>query len=129
MTAANENVTENGEAPVKAPMFLKVLVVVLGLAIIGMLGLIIFKVMAGDHKKKTPVQVSETQQPAGLKTIAPKSFVLIGDIVVTRPAGSKLISATTNGREATLHFSSADVDVVMTVDRVTGEKSTITIPK
>lgn len=120
MTAAEENVTEN----VKPPFLLKVLVVALGLAIVGMLGLIIMKVMAGDHKKvpsKPVASVVDEQETPG--AMMPENLSL------ARPEGSELVSYQYTDKGLVLHFTNSEADVIIMVDAASGKESSISIPK
>lgn len=122
MTPVKENVTQNGEETPQTPVGLKVLVVVLGVAIIFMLGLIIWTVMTGGAAEDTPpppvATIGETANSA-------ESF----DIAVTRPAESELISVQGSPVGIILHFRSLEADTVIIIDRVTGKESRLTSPK
>jgi len=126
MTAAKQNVTRNSAEEVpettKVPMGLKILVVVLGLAILGMLGLIIYKVLAGGQKTPTTAAPNVLAAP----TSNAASF---SDMDVKRPVGSLLVEVTTNSHEIMLHFSGADGDTLIFIDRTKGTKHSISIPK
>ncbi len=139
MTSANENVTENADMTPKAPMALKVLVVALGIAIVALLGLIIWKVMAGDHKKKAPPQVTAERGSlvGGIEVqgLAPQTLQGVlyqtdfSDLILRRPEGGQLVSYTPNGLEIILHFKMADgTDQLLIINRATGKESRITIP-
>jgi len=121
MTSVKENVTQNGEEAPQTPVVLKVLVVVLGVAIIFMLGLIIWKVMAGDHKPTT----GEPAVEAIVKASEPaESF----DLNITRPAASELISTHVGPNEITLHFRSESADTLIIVNKTTGKQSRLVVP-
>lgn len=107
-----------------APTWLKVLVVVLGLAIIGMLALIIYKVMAGDadEPKIQLPPVSEAPFPTGDLVQIPDTLTL------ELPAGSEVISVAPHGRE--IYFRVRAVsgsEQVFILDRLTGAVSRIEI--
>ena len=121
MTSVKENVTQNGEEAPQTPLGLKVLVVVLGLAIIFMLGLIIWKVMVGGAEKNVPAPV--TVAPTYDTPAAVESF----ELAVVRPADSDLISTQVSTTEIVLHFRSAAGDTVVIVDRRTGKESRLSI--
>jgi len=141
MTAANKNVTENGDEIYKAPMGLKLLVVGLGIGIILMLGLIIVKVIAGDHKKPEPAGKEALEKGAVLGNVdeevpARSSFSGIlyqgelQDLTIVRPEGAELISYAPNGLEIVLRFKMTDgSDLLLAVNRATGKQTRLTIPK
>jgi len=132
MTAAKQNVTENGTEQHKAPFGLKLLVVGLGIAIVIMLGLIIFKVIAGDHKKtkktELPLQQVSEAQPQISRVIESVTGINF-NLTMKRPAGSDLISASTTATEIILHFKSAQADTIVVVNRKTGKESRLTVSK
>jgi len=141
MTAANENVTENGDENYKAPMGLKLLVVGLGVAIVLMLGLIIVKVIAGDHKKPEPLGKEALERRASFGDVEVEvpvgssfSGILyqgeLQDLTIARPEGAELISYAPNGLEIVLRFKMADgSDLLLAVNRATGKQTRLTIPK
>ena len=130
MTSVKENVTQNGDDVPQTPMGLKVLVVVLGLAIIFMLGLIIWKVMMGGAGKDVPVPVvASNLNPYGrpVGSGRPDSPVDV-DLTIARPAGSELISTQVGSTEIVLHFRSVSADTIIIVDRFTGNENRLTSP-
>jgi len=122
MTAAKENVTQNGDEPIKAPLGLKILVVVLGIAIVVMLVLIIWKVMVGDGKESRPETVAVSEVQLG-------SSPFLVDMAIERPAGSELVSTKASATEIILHFSSSEADMIVIIDRRSGKESRLTIAK
>jgi len=126
MTAAKQNVTHGGteqdQQVQKVPVGLKVLVVVLGLAILGMLGLIIFTVLAGGKKTSTAKTIPTIEKTTENRADFP-------DINIVRPADSALIKVTTGSGEIILHFSSPEGDTLIFVDRAEGTENRISIPK
>jgi len=130
MTLVNENVTQNGNDAPKAPLGLKILVVALGIAIIVMLGLIIWKVMAGDHKKSVPATVPGVRMAPKEHAQVPENVeASYFDLTVTRPAKSELVRSTVAELEVVLHFRSATADTIIVINRATGKESRITVPK
>lgn len=135
MNATDQNVTHESEAiddeQVPAtPMWLKVLVTVLGLAIVAMLLLIVFKIANGDHQKP-----DELKQEAALPslsagaTVFPPISLTAGDYEVPRPDGAALVSITPAGIELYMHFKSdTGSEQIIILNRQTGALSTITIP-
>lgn len=122
MTPVKENVTQNGEETPQTPMGLKVLVVVLGIAIIFMLGLIIWTVMTGGADEDVPPPPTAT---IGETVNSAESF----DLAVARPAASELISVQGSPAEIILHFRSLEADTVIIIDRDTGKESRLTSPR
>lgn len=103
-----------------APFILKAIVVGLGIAIIGMLGLILYKIVAGPSEEAAPTPIVEAVlPPAG---ISAKDF----DIAV--PAGATLVSVQPHGAEVFLHVRLSDgSDKVIVVNRANGEISRLTL--
>jgi hypothetical protein len=133
MTAANENVTENavsdGEEAPRAPLGLKILVVALGLAILVVLGLIIFKVMAGDHKKAKASREAQVAASTLSPSLAEVESGAIFDLSIVRPAGSSLVSTSVTSAEIVLTFKAPDADTIVVINRATGKESRLTVPK
>ncbi len=138
MTANTPNVTPQNteneeEVPQKAPMALIIVVVVLGIALVGMLGLIIMKIVSGDHKKKPEAGIVEQVSPAvTAESVVPTvaSNFEFGDFKITQPANSKLVSYSAGGVEMYFHFELETGDnVIISLNRVTGNESRITIAK
>lgn len=119
MTAQGVKVTQEDaeEAEtVKAPLGLRILVTVLGVAIVGMLLLIIVKVVKGDHRKDETVPVAvETTHVAPFKNMS-----------VTRPEGTELISAQPGSAGVLLHFRGNDKDILVLV-RADGSQQQIIV--
>jgi len=132
MTAANQNVThdsaENADdtPTVKAPIGLKILVTVLGIAIIGMLGLIIFKIISGDHKKTKPAE--NVALPA-ISAAPITTNVSYEDVMLTRPKGMELVNVSSDSVSLVLQFKGPSGTVVMLVDKNNGKTRKIEIPK
>ena len=103
-----------------APFFLKAIVVGLGIAIIGMLGLILYKIVAGPSEEAAPTPVVEAVlPPAGIDA---KDF----DIAV--PADATLVSMQPQGAEVFLHVRLSDgSDQVIVVNRASGEIARLTL--
>lgn len=99
-----------------APFFLKAIVVGLGIAIIAMLGLILYKIIMGPEAEDTPEPVVESVLPP--VSIDAKDF----DIVV--PEGASLVSMVPAGAEVFLHVRLSDgTDQVVILNRISGEIS------
>lgn len=132
MTAETENVTlANALQSETAPMWLKVLVVVLGIAIVGMLALILFKIVAGSGvEEPSAVGVSQSQeaqfsQPvqSGTEPLPPQDF----DIV--RPEGASLLSVRASGADVIFHFRLPEgSDQIIILDRRSGAVSRVNVP-
>lgn len=130
MTPANENVTENGDQNYKAPMGLKILVVALGVAIVLMLGLIIVKVIAGDHKKPKQLAEAEEKGVISAPVVRKDQLIALKDLSVARPEGGKLVSVAPNGLDLVLRFTMPDgSDELVIVNRATGSQTRVSIPK
>lgn len=135
MNATDQNVTHENEAHEdeevpSTPIWLKALVTVLGVAIVAMLLLIVFKIANGDHQK-----TGQAQQDAALPSVAanatlfPPIPVSAGDYEVPRPEGATLVSVMPAGAEVYMHFRSEEgTEQIIILNRQTGALSTITIP-
>lgn len=131
MNGTDQKVTPiSDEAIESAPMWLKVIVVVLGLAIIAMLGLILYRVLAGPSPDDSLPPAAVGQSSPRALAIVPQDFELLG------PAGSKLVALVPSGDELFLHFQVDGADGnasehVIILNRRTGSVSTvrIAIPK
>lgn len=127
MTAGTENVTPNmnDEEEVKAPLFLKILVVVLGLGILGMLALITVKIMKGDASKPKKVASPVVKDITGS---VPMSLGF-EELTVSKPEGSELVSVNTQGRTVVLHYRSEEKTTLILIDKATGTESRINVPE
>lgn len=123
MNGTDQKVTPiSDEAVASAPMWLKVLVVVLGIAIVGMLALIFYRIMAGPGDEKTARQIAAPAIPASLPPIEARDFDVIA------PDGASLVSVVPAGAEVFLHFRTSDGrDEVIILDRRTGNRSRLVI--
>ncbi len=123
MTAETQNVTPNmdDEETAKAPIGLIILVVALGIAILGMLALMAYKIMSGDASKpkKQPVAVTTTVADP----------VEIGELKVIKPEGAKLSKVETTATSIVIHYQGDGVLILVIIDRLTGRESRITIPE
>ncbi len=146
VTPNNENLGGAGgndqppEGEDKPPVWLIVTVIVLGLAIIGMLVVIVMKVLIGDKdevaaSEEIPVASEEVdQQPQELFGLLKSSIdysypEYLEHIEVNRPKGSQLVSSNVEGFYVTLNFKLADgSDQIMIVNRSDGSVDTIIIP-
>ncbi|MFC3053088.1 hypothetical protein [Kordiimonas pumila] len=128
MTVTNQNVTPDGAgsdeniSDVKAPLVLKIIVAVLGIAIIGMLGLILMKIISGDHKKTT------AKQMVG-HAVSKQQNMLIEDREIKVPAGTVFEAVTSDNAHLILHFKGADKTVLVLLDKQTGDLTNITVTK
>lgn len=125
MAAQDENVTPETPFPVEsAPGWLKALVVGLGIAIIGMLALILFKIVAGD--------ATEEAEPLSPAAAAPGQHVApleAGDYEIERPIGATLVSVRPSGEEVYLRFRLVSGgDEIVILNRRTGDISRIAVP-
>ena len=117
MNGSDEKVTPiDEETMASAPFFLKAIVVGLGIAIIAMLGLILYRIVSGPLPE-------EEQQPV-VGTTAPATAVPSGNFNVPVPEGAELVSMVPAGAEVFLHFRLREgKDQIVIVNRVTGEIS------
>ncbi|WP_262694940.1 hypothetical protein [Kordiimonas aquimaris] len=128
MNATDQNVTQqNEEETSKAPGWLKALVVILGVGIVGMLLLIVFKIANGDHQKPDePIGALPASSPA--VTVFPSGELPTGDFEISRPNGAALVSVTPSGVEVYMHFKTEDgAERITILNRQTGAVSTIII--
>ena len=116
MNATDEKVTPiDEETMASAPFFLKAIVVGLGIAIIAMLGLILFRIVSGPMPEESE-PVTAISQPV---TAAPS-----GNFNVPMPEGAELVRMVPAGTEVFLHFRlKGGADQVVILDRATGEIS------
>lgn len=124
MNGTTENVTHDSDEMVATtPAWLKILVVGLGIAIIGMLGLILYKIITGLGD-----MAEETMAPAATMALHPASTIIPGDYAVVRPSGMELIAVVPSGAEVFLHFrGKGGADQIIIFNRVTGDTSTMKI--
>ena len=129
MVKSSENISSSTEdlPPLKAPLGLKLLVIGLGVAIIGMLALIIYKIaekttnsLAGE---KPSVQVMEN--PEGQQA-AMAAGGIKGDYQLTYPAGSSIDSLTVQGTVLIAMVTVPDGQKrVILLNLTTGQQSTV----
>lgn len=129
MNGSDPKVTSIDEETMEsAPFFLKAIVVGLGIAIIAMLGLILYKIVAGPAEEKAvpasrpdPIAAEQLESLAGrLWTDGPKAQ----DFDIAVPEGATLVSTVPAGAEVFLHVRLADgTDQVLILNRVTGDIS------
>ncbi len=127
MNGSDQKVTPiDDEVMESAPFWLKAIVVGLGLAILGMLGLILYKIIMGPGDKQpgdTPQDMPTINQSVGLVPAPPS-----GDFDIDVPAGAALVTMVPSGPEVFLHFRLTDgSDQIIVLNRVTGETSTVGI--
>ena len=123
MNGTTENVTHHSDEVVApTPVWLKMLVVGLGVAIIAMLGLILYKIISGvgdmTDDKAVPIEAAAAR-PALLAK---------GDFDIDRPANMELVAVVPAGNEVFLHFRGKNgTDQVIIFNRLTGDVSTLNI--
>ena len=117
MNGSDQKVTPiDEETMASAPFFLKAIVVGLGIAIIAMMGLILYRIVSG------PAPEEEEQPTIGVSV--PATAVPAGDFNVPVPEGAELVSMVPAGAEVFLHFRlKGGTDQVVILNRVTGEIS------
>lgn len=127
MNGTTENVThENDDVVTPTPIWLKILVFGLGAAIIGMLGLILYKIISGvgemSDDRLPPIEV------AAVQPVASPFVFAASDIDIVRPAGMKLVSAVPAGSELFLHFRGENgADQIVILNRSSGAVSRLNI--
>lgn len=123
MAAADPKVTPGEDVEYdRPPMWLKVLVIVLGIAIVGMLVAIVTKIMTGLGEEPQPVETAEV-------TVATSVPMVAGEISVKRPDGATLVSTSLSGNRLVLTFQSDDGDHILLLDQTTGTERWVHIPK
>jgi len=131
MNGTDENVThQDDELIVSTPIWLKALVAVLSIAIVGMLGLILYKIISGvGEPADVPEQLQQVQQPNQSLATLP-AVVTAGEINIVRPGNMTLVTMVPAGAEVYLHFRGADgADQIVIYNRSSGEVSTLKIAK
>jgi len=138
MTAEYKNVTSDvtpnsaaeDQEDIRAPMWLKMVVLFLGLGIIGMLGLIGYKIMSGGDDKASKSAVVGTETSTAVPLVqGVASPVKFGAYTVRRPAGSELVRVSSSPAEITFHFDGPEGDIIILLDRKTGRESRVSVPK
>ena len=131
--APNMNTGEEEFPELKAPKGLKYLTIGLGLAIVFMIGLILYKLaettgdaLSGGDEEAPQAAAS---QPASLAPAAAQVSYAGVTYDVERPAGAELVSVTTNGAEIIFHFRSDAADIVTILDRRTGAITKVNVAK
>ena len=138
VTPDNQNLGKpEGNGYEKPPVWLIITVIVLGLAIIGMLVVIVMKVLIGDKDQRSSVPGQVPGNSGRIENIeaqAEKAKGLINinykeALEVNRPAGSTLVSSQVSGRYISLTFRLENGgDTVLVLDRVDGSIDTVSIP-
>jgi len=124
MAAADPKVTPGEEVEYDSPpIWLKVLVIVLGIAIVGMLVAIVTKIIAGIEEQ--PLKEAAEKQ-AHVSATAP---LITGDMMVKRPEGTELVATTLSGNHLLLTFRGEDGDHILILDPAAGTESWVRIPK
>jgi len=133
MATNQPNVTsEETEAVDKPPRWLVATVIILGLAIIGMLVLMVVKIMAGGSDDATDLPKGslidlQTQQADLVGVLQQGPY--LKEASISRPEGARLDSVEVYGHEMVMHFRLADGgDLVIVLNRVTGETSRVIVP-
>ncbi|MBL4638970.1 MAG: hypothetical protein JKY57_00405 [Kordiimonadaceae bacterium] len=140
MTAGQQNVTPNStnnaeeDEVVKTPVWLWAVVVGLGVAIVGMLALIGYKVATGDNTKKPRPVVAQSLATSGTAhtgATVPASVLPVGfkDLIIERPDGLPLSDVKLQDGYVMLRFKGNGADYLVFVNSATGKTSRITIPK
>ncbi|MBO6505619.1 MAG: hypothetical protein JJ850_08110 [Kordiimonadaceae bacterium] len=120
VTSPKESVIDE-ETMESAPFFLKAIVVGLGIAIIAMLALILYKIVTGPEAEE------EAPEPV-VETVLPPSRIEAKDFDVAVPQGAALVSMVPAGTEVFLHVRLSDgTDQVIILNRVTGDVSRLSI--
>ncbi|MBV1901604.1 MAG: hypothetical protein KUG56_08030 [Kordiimonadaceae bacterium] len=137
MTADRQNVTPddiiNADEVVTTPVWLWALVIGLGIAIVGMLALIGFKVATGGNadaeQGQTMPEPVTAQISAEAHTISASPIVGFESITIKRPQGALLSETSFEKGVVMLRFAGDMADTLILVDGITGKTSRIIIPK
>jgi len=127
MNGTTENVThQNDDVVTPTPVWLKMLVFGLGIAIICMLGLILYKIITGvgDMAEQQPTPLEVVAAPVATSP----ALLASGDFEITRPPNTELIAVVPSGSEVFLHFRGKDGDdKVIIFNRLNGKVSTLNV--
>ncbi len=126
MKPDEKNVTpdhsDSSEEAVPSNRGLKAVVIGLGLGIVAMLGLI-FYTIAERAAESFLVEDDATEISR-----ASDAVPLLPELQVARPVGSELVSVSSVRDELLLHFRMETGDVIIAVNRATGEQTRLDIP-
>jgi len=126
VTPQNEGAPVSGAEEEAVPKHtgMKLLVIGLGIAILAMVGLMVYKISERaaeslmDEGDAGPVVAEPAVVPA-------RSY---GDFYVERPVGATLVSVSSQGAEMIFHFRSNEGDTIVTLNRLTGEQAKVDVP-
>lgn len=126
MNGTTENVThQNDDIVTPTPVWLKILVVGLGVAIIVMLGLILYKIISGVSNMS-----DDGQLPIELSAVPPVALAALpgGNFNIARPKGMELVAMVPADGEVFLHFRGKNGDdKVIIFNRLTGDVTSLEI--
>lgn len=134
MMPQDEKVTLKNAAPDNSPAGeedavpnyrgLKILVIALGVAIAGMLALIVYTIsqrMAGELIEGEAVESEHATEAVAV-------VEGYGNFSIERPKEAELVAVTASGRDLVFHFRSDLGDTVITLDRRTGAQTRVDVP-
>ncbi|SDE50150.1 hypothetical protein [Kordiimonas lacus] len=126
VTPQNEGAAVSGgdDEAVPSHTGMKVLVIGLGIAILAMVGLMVYKI--SERAAQSLMGEGDTEAVATAPVMAPAQSY--GDFQIERPAGATLMSVTGQGAELVFHFRSNAGDTIITLNRVTGEQAKVDVP-
>ncbi len=126
MKPDEKNVTpdhaDSGEEATANYRGLKALVIGLGVGIVAMLGLIFYTIA----ERAAESMLAEDKEPQVSQAFEPVSS--LSELEISRPDGSELVSVSSSGGELLLHFRSETGDMIIAVNRSTGEQTRVHIP-
>ncbi|NVJ70949.1 MAG: hypothetical protein HWE08_11375 [Alphaproteobacteria bacterium] len=122
--AAQDNSPAGEEGAVPNYRGLKILVIALGVAIAGMLALIVYTISQRMAEGLIEGEVVEAEQ--GTEVVGVVEDYL--NFSIERPKGAELVAVTASGRDLVFHFRSDLGDTVITLDRRTGAQSRVDVP-
>lgn len=104
---------------------LKALVIGLGLGIVAMLGLIFYTI--GERAAESLLAEEGAPPPATVAAVEPVATTAMADLEVARPEGGRLVASSVAGNDLLLHFRTAAGDILIIVNRTTGEQTRVRI--
>lgn len=124
MNGSDQKVTPiDEETMASAPFWLKAVVVGLGIAIIAMMGLILYRIVAGPGEEPATGSAA-----APVMSVPAYQGLSARDFDVQAPQGASLVAMVPAGTEVFLHFRLEDGgDQVIILNRATGEQSTLRV--
>lgn len=129
MNGSDQKVTPiDEETMASAPFWLKAVVVGLGVAIIAMMGLILYRIVAGPGEEPATGAASVPATSVPVMSVPVSQGFSARDFDVQAPQGASLVAVVPAGADVFLHFRLEDGgDQVIILNRATGEQSTLRV--